>query len=122
MKLVDHLKHLEEALLTSTVRNDAAQLNALLADDFREYGSSGRIYTRAEIIQALHAEAPVERSLTGFELALLTEAVALVTYRVVRRVPHAFPAESLRSSIWVFRDHRWQMLFHQGTKIPSMDL
>jgi catechol 2,3-dioxygenase-like lactoylglutathione lyase family enzyme len=28
-------------------------------------------------------------------------------------------SESLRSSLWVMRDGRWQMLFHQGTTIPG---
>jgi hypothetical protein len=43
-----------------------------------------------------------------------------VTYRAVRRdeSDHSEVA-SLRSSLWVIRDGRWQMLFHQGTRVPT---
>src|ERR1700744_5965505 len=62
--LLVHLRELEEHLLIPSVRKDADAVSALLADDFLEYGSSGRIYSRAEILAALQDEPPAELSLT----------------------------------------------------------
>ena len=40
----------------------------------------------------------------------LAENVALATYSAKTAL-----VVSHRSSLWVFRDNRWQLLFHQGT-------
>lgn len=44
---------LEEELLTSEARVSESRLNELLADDFVEFGSSGRIYDKPSIIREL---------------------------------------------------------------------
>lgn len=123
------LKDLEELLLVSAVRKDAKKVSSLLAAEFREYGSSGRIYSKAEIVEMLQSEPSTDISLMDFEIQPLGDRAVLATYRAVKQVPGSTPestpestsgslaVESLRSSIWVFREERWQMLFHQGTKI-----
>ncbi|HEY3243070.1 MAG TPA: DUF4440 domain-containing protein [Phycisphaerae bacterium] len=89
---------------------------ALLADDFVEIGSSGRVFTRAAIIETLQHEAPADRGLTEFRAKLLAPGVMLTTYRVVARRPSDGQTScALRSSIWKLRDGRWPMHFHQGT-------
>ena len=81
-----------------------------------EFGSSGRVYRREQIIEMLRQEPPVQRSLTHFKTVVLAPDVVLVTYRAVRRSgSEASPEASLRSSIWKRSNGRWQMLFHQGT-------
>lgn len=88
----------------------------LLADDFVEIGSSGRVFTKAAIIENLRHEAPVERSLTEFRAKPLADGVVLTTYRIAaQRLGDARPMCSLRSSIWRRQDGRWRMIFHQGT-------
>lgn len=118
MNLIDHLRTLEESLLRNAVRKNEAQLSELLAEDFREYGCSGRVYSKAEMIAYLRDESYAPFYLTKFELRVLSPSLALVTYRAVRGRPEEKPSESWRSSLWELRDGRWQMLFHQGTKIP----
>ncbi len=127
MNVSDHLKHLEETLLTSSVRKDRTQVAALLAEEFREIGSSGRTFSRAEIqaeLQAefqaeLQAESPLrEVALSDFTCTMLSDTLALVIYRTVRSTPPAPPSSAWRSSLWVFREDRWQILFHQGTRVP----
>jgi hypothetical protein len=41
----EHLKALESEPLTNTTRKNAARVASLLADIFREFGSSGRVYS-----------------------------------------------------------------------------
>lgn len=110
---------LEEQLLAPAVRKDKARLEALLAEDFVEFASSGGRYTRAEVIAALSAENPVERSLDHLEVRELAAGLTLVTYRAARvdRDTGAI-SHSLQSSIWRKADGNWQMIFHQGTSQP----
>ena len=50
------LRGLEEDLLRPESRRSVAAVSERLAEDFMEIGSSGRSYTRQEVIAALAAE------------------------------------------------------------------
>jgi hypothetical protein len=110
------LRKLEEQLLQSEVRKSAADLDALLANEFVEFGSSGRVFDRRQIIESLRTESPVRRSLLDFKTLPLAPGMVLATYRAVRHgVPGEQPTYSLRSSVWKLIDGQWQTVFHQGT-------
>jgi hypothetical protein len=110
------LRELEEELLLPATRRSSEALASLLTDEFREVGSSGRAYNKRQVLEALQSESLTQVSITDFRVTLLAEGVALVTYRAIRRDQLDEASASLRSSVWVMRDARWQMLFHQGTK------
>jgi hypothetical protein len=118
---MDHIAHfyeLETSLLRPEVRASRDALSKLLAIDFVEFGSSGRIYDRDQVIDGLVQEssAPqVERTAYEFSVHRLSEVVVLVTYRVSRRMLGGGEFQTLRSSVWQLREDRWQMVFHQGT-------
>jgi hypothetical protein len=106
--------HLETQLMDPEFRKDSAKVSEQLADDFREFGSSGRHWTRQEILDLLATEPTYSApEIEDFRIQKIASDVVLVTYRA-RRVDTA----TLRSSIWIYRDEKWQILFHQGTKIP----
>ena len=119
MDLTEHLKALESELLTNTTRKNADRVASLLADSFREYGSSGRVYSKGEIISTLQEESAVSISLSDFAMLHLSEGVALVTYRSQKHHPDRHPSLALRSSIWTQNDGEWKMMFHQGTKLDD---
>jgi hypothetical protein len=109
----------EEHLLQPEVRHSRDELEKLLADEFVEFGSAGRIYNRQSIIEELGKESNAQGSITDFELVSLASNVALVTYRAVFSEGEGEPAHhSLRSSIWKLMGGTWQIVFHQGT--PTM--
>ena len=111
------LRRAEEALLDPAVRSDRTSVAELLADDFVEFGSSGRIWTRDEILDLLAGETPAPINMMDFECALLGEDVALVTYRASRTDARTgIQISSLRSSIWTKRSGGWRLRFHQGTR------
>ena len=116
------LRGLEESLLQPGVRASAEAVSHLLADEFVEFGSSGRVYDKAETVAALAEEQrpgpAVVAIASGFRLNLLAEGVALVTYQTERRPADGPVTRSRRSSIWKQMEGRWQMLFHQGTPVP----
>jgi hypothetical protein len=111
------IRQLEEKLLESSIRTSIGAVADLLADDFVEFGSSGRVFNKREIIASLQQEdGTCRRSLHDFEAKLLAPGVILATYRVLRQADNSEPAiQSLRSSIWKLTDGRWQTIFHQGT-------
>ncbi len=108
------LLELELRLLDPSVRRNPGVLDSLLADEFREFGSSGREFNKARIIAELQTESYTPPTICGFEARLLSTGVALVTYKTLRDDG----TSALRSSLWIERDGKWQVLFHQGTKMP----
>ena len=108
---------LEEELLSPRVRASEARLNELLADDFVEFGSSGRIYDKPYIIRELGESGFVaDFEIGDFCLVMSRADSALVTYRCeVRSDSGNVIRKSNRSSLWRLDDDRWQLVFHQGT-------
>jgi hypothetical protein len=114
--LAAELKGLEEELLVPAVRT-SARLAALLADEFVEFGSSGRVYTKSDLVAALQAESSVAQTTSDFKVASLAPDVALLTYKIRR---HSKPErQTLRSSIWRRAKGQWQIVFHQGTILST---
>jgi hypothetical protein len=113
---VQHAVDGELALLQPDVRRSAAQLGALLHPDFEEIGSSGRRWSRAEIVQAMAGDL----SLAGDEVSVTD----LVGHRLSADVVHVrctttvAGRTSLRSSVWRCTEQGWQLWFHQGTPVP----
>jgi len=121
MQIEDHLRSLEEHLLDPTIRRDSKAVSTLLADDFIEFGGSGRVFDKASILEDLKNEPPRPASLlTDFKTRELAPNIILATYKATRRNAAGEPiSQSWRSSIWTHVNGQWQITFHQGTPIPS---
>lgn len=110
--LKDHLLQLEKKLLTPETRTSIEELNELLADEFFEFGSSGRVWYKKDCVEG-NGLTVYNMSLYDFDIHPLAPDVVLTTYRVKDETRNQ---HTLRSSIWKYIDGRWQMYFHQGTK------
>ena len=124
MNLADHLRALEE---TPSELRDPPQLRGARASpppDFLEFGSSGRVFTREQMVAELAAEpSTLDLTLSDFSVLAASSGWALVTYRSTRRDPATGRSRTaLRSSTWIQHNGRWQVLFHQGTPIPPTAL
>jgi hypothetical protein len=118
--LAELIRQLEERLLQADVRRSTTDVGDLLADDFVEFGSSGRIFDKPATMAALQYESPTEIALVDYRARVLAPDVVLVTYRAVRSASTlAASTQSLRSSIWRKLDARWQLVFHQGTPLNT---
>jgi hypothetical protein len=115
------LQRFEEELLQPNVRNSGERVAELLADDFVEFGSSGRVFNKQQIIDALRQEVGTcHRTMDDLRTNLLAPGVVLVTYRITRHTDEGEPSiRLLRSSIWKQLAGRWQMVFHQGTVMQN---
>ncbi|WP_079508872.1 nuclear transport factor 2 family protein [Mesobacillus jeotgali] len=116
MELKEHIRQLEEKLLTAEVRASRTELKKILADEFFEFGSSGRVlYKNDEMESGIGI---IKAKLSDFDIHPLSDNIVLATYRTFneRTNQHA-----LRSSIWKQVEGDWKMVFHQGTKTgPSI--
>ena len=113
------LTRLEEDMWRETTRFDLAFQEKRFAQDFFEFGRSGQVYSRKEIIstdrEAIRAMLP----LPSLRIRLLDADTAQVTYD--SQVTHGDSVQyAHRSSIWSRIGGIWVMRFHQGTPyVPS---
>ncbi len=103
----------ERELWDEAVRLDKGRLDALLADDFEEFAANGVSYNKKTIIDALSQQVFSQTVVHDFKAQYLASDVVLLTYIAT----HADQSKSLRSAIWRKNGDRWQMIFHQATKV-----
>jgi hypothetical protein len=108
--LEDEIRVAEERLTMPSVRGSAEALDHLISDEFVEFGSSGQVYTKAEVIALISAAPTVTVNVTAFRVLSLSPDITLATYRTER---------SLRSSVWRREGQSWRIVFHQGTPIAE---
>jgi len=115
---LDLIRALEEELFKQSVRGSPEAVSNLLADSFVEFGRSGRVYEKEEVVRRLAAgsiEPPETHIARDFVPRPLADDVVLLTYRSFRLAEDTEDRQTLRSSLWKFISGRWQMVFHQGT-------
>ncbi|MFQ2908807.1 DUF4440 domain-containing protein [Aeromonas allosaccharophila] len=121
--LLETLKDLELALHDPDVRASVKQLQVLLHPSFREFGRSGAVYLREDILAHMStggAETIIWAQ--DFELEVLSPELALLTYRSANLGDdQRLQSHTNRSSLWQFADGCWQMRFHQGTATQPFD-
>ncbi|MDQ0352497.1 hypothetical protein J2R98_002342 [Alkalibacillus filiformis] len=105
-----HLQQLEESHINLEVRQSNEELDHILADDFLEISSSGKMYGKKECLE--DGVVLTEMTLHNYEIRHLASDVVLSTYYLI---DHTRERKTLRSSIWKYIDGRWQFYFHQGT-------
>jgi hypothetical protein len=110
------LVRLELALARREPSLAGAPLADLIDPAFEEHGTSGRRWSRADIIAMIDGP-PNALETVDLDVVLLARDVALITYRSVD--PSGRVADAWRSSIWVRRDGRWRIRFHQGTRATA---
>lgn len=106
---VETVVGLERTLLREEVRRDPAALGALLHPDWREIGTSGRLWSRAEVLAGPPSLG--ETSLEVVEARQVTADVVLLVWRA-----RSARGVRLRSSLWIQEDGAWRQLFAQGTQ------
>ncbi|UXH44100.1 DUF4440 domain-containing protein [Rossellomorea vietnamensis] len=107
------LHQLESILLKPEIRSSKTELTPILAKGFFEIGSSGKFLYQDEEISE-EGIGVVKMTMDHFEVHPLSDEIVLATYRIFNEETEQ---HSLRSSIWKWADERWQMVFHQGTRV-----
>ncbi len=118
---LETIRNHEQRLLLREVRHSREELEKVLADDFCEVGSSGRLFSRQAIIDTMTSESVRELVMTEFEATVLAEDVVLTTFRILRYIQDQVKASSRHSSVWKKRGDSWWMVYHQGTLEPKSE-
>ena len=86
----------------------------LLAEDFCEFGSSGRIYDKEIQLSYVteHGCDEIQFNIVDFEVIELTDCLVQARYKTEHKQTGK---KSLRSSLWRLENNQWRMFFHQGT-------
>lgn len=96
------------------MRRTPHEMEQLLADDFYEIGTSGKIYTKQHALDAFTDEmlATELPEVLNFRIHELSDTLIQAIYDTVEFSGR----RSHRSSLWRKSDDTWQLFFHQGTK------
>lgn len=108
--LLDEIREVEEQLLLPAVRGSAEALERLVADEFVEFGSSGQVYSKADVVAQILKAPNVSGNITDLKVLAVSSDVALAMYRTEK---------SLRSSVWKREGGQWRIVFHQGTLVAG---
>ena len=115
MECFHEIESLERELVDPKIRMDNGRIQELLSDDFLEFGSSGKVIRRCDVMSAASKPNATTYQLSGFKFKMLGEEHVLVTYLSVTSCQHI----AHRSSIWVKENGRWKMLHHQSTVVRN---
>lgn len=116
MNISELIKALELELLQPEVRKSKERLNELIADDFVEIGTSGKEYTKQDVINDLTEEPEIKFTIQNFNTIEISPDSIFATYQVEKEIlGRIAKINSSRTSIWKNTDGRWQIIFHQGT-------
>ena len=116
----DLLQQLEEELWREETRFDIPYMEQVLAEDFFEFGRSGRVYRRKDTLSIPKSPIDAILPLPDFEARLLTADVAQVTYNTTVTY-NGVVQKGHRSSIWSRSGAGWVLRFHQGTPYEDAD-
>lgn len=115
MQDLQQLEKLEESLWRPETRFDLDYQEKIFAPDFFEFGRSGRIYSREELILSKRSEIHAVLPLQNFQVRVLDERTVQITY--ISQVQYDTLEKSNRSSIWSKTSLGWELRFHQGTPV-----
>jgi len=93
------------------------EFEQILDDEFIEFGTSGKKYNKVDQLNAIGKDAELTEvffDVVDFQEKNVSDDVILATYKTINKLTKQ---EVLRSSLWRLNGDKWQLLFHQGTKI-----
>ncbi|RCK69742.1 DUF4440 domain-containing protein [Desertihabitans brevis] len=100
----------ERELLDPRVRADPERVEQLLHPHWREVGASGRLCSRAEMVEHLASTPGRRTGLDVVEVSRVDAATMLLLWRSSDE-----RGTALRSSVWVLGPSGWRQRFTQGT-------
>lgn len=115
MNAFQEIESFERELVNPKTRSNAERIAELLTDEFLEFGSSGKMIRKCDVLDAAEKPGIMTYQLDDFNFKMLGESYVLVTYRSVT----SSQLIALRSSIWVKEYGSWKMLHHQSTVVAS---
>jgi len=79
---VNQIFALEKALLSNEVRRNPQALNLLIADDFIEFGKSGKVWNKCDILASLPLQCEAQYEFLNFSVIFETSNIVCVEYKL----------------------------------------
>lgn len=118
MEIKDLIFELENKLQQPEVRKSVAMLDELISDDLVEFGSSGKVYSKSDVLNNLPTAQEIKFTMTDFRINILSDDIVQALFKTEKEdVQTGKKARSLRSSLWRNEGGKWKMIFHQGTPL-----
>ena len=115
------MRDYEEALLHRDFSGNPAALEEFLCSDFEEISATGHLSSRQAVLDWLLRKDPGARwQLGDLSVTQLAPGLRLVRYEARQILPQPSAGKGARhSSLWCFDQslQRWQLRFHQASKI-----
>ena len=116
--LKDIIFQLEEKLQRPDVRKSVKELDDLISENLTEFGSSGQVYTKKDVLINLPVSPEIKFTMTDFRINILGENIVQSLFKTEKtNLENGKMTNSLRSSLWRNEGGKWRMLFHQGTPL-----
>ncbi len=112
--MLELLLKLEMSLWIEETRNNKEYLNRILHPKFKEFGQSGKVYNKKDIIESKEVTLNVNFPFQNVDIKDLNNNY-LITYQIERIIDNKITTSN-RSSIWTCNNESCQLIFHQGTK------
>jgi uncharacterized protein (TIGR02246 family) len=117
----DELAQIEQRLIKTWLTGDRDAYSALLADDWTTTDITGRVLTRATVIQQQFGppvpRRPADARIDGVAVRVIADGVAIVTGRTTVTLESGATIALRFTDVFQKRDGRWQAVVSQGTRI-----
>lgn len=119
--LEDIIFKLENKLQQPGIRKSVEQLEELISDDLIEFGSSGQIYTKKDVLNNLPVSPEIKFIMTDFRIKILSSDIIQSLFKTEKiNQQTGITTHSVRSSLWRNEKGKWKMLFHQGIPLKEI--
>lgn len=120
MEIKEIIFELENKLQQPDVRRSTGMLDEIISDDLVEFGSSGQVYSKSDVLKNLPASSEIKFTMTDFRINIISTDVVQSLFQTEKvDVQTSKTTKSLRSSLWKNEGGKWRMIFHQGTPLNS---
>jgi hypothetical protein len=122
-ELEEHLIAKEMDIVAAQERRDFSAVAAVLAEEFHEIGSSGKLFSKSEVLNAIQEVRIIDYSFDHFKLLPIDDEYVILTYIATVKRSHQGKEHcnrAHRSSTWMKRDGSWLVVFHQATPLPPL--
>jgi hypothetical protein len=115
--VIELIQRLELKLLQTDLTTHSGLIDELLAENFEEIDSHGKIHSRNDVITWLMRKDPsIHWAFKDFRIKILADDCVLAIYSLQKPDQSGTPnAGSIRTSIWQRQGEHWKMVFHQAS-------
>jgi hypothetical protein len=116
-KAEQELTRVENNWCSADVKNDAAALSAILADNYTDVTLEGKVTNKAENIAALKTDKATACDVDKLNIHVYGDTAVVVGRATIKSA--TFNGQYMYTDVYVRRNGQWQAVASQGTEIKK---